>query len=102
MNNILMKKELTGEQLNIVQGEMNNKEKSKGVMWVLWLFIGMFGGHRFYLGDIGYAIAMFFFNWMTLGIWLLIDAFFISKRLEKKNAELEKNIIENVKIMTKK
>ncbi|PWZ99431.1 TM2 domain-containing protein, partial [Staphylococcus pseudintermedius] len=50
------------------------------------------GGHRYYLGDIGYAIAMTF-TLGGLGFWSLIDAFLISGRLRKKNEEIERDII---------
>ncbi|WP_311743857.1 TM2 domain-containing protein [Staphylococcus pseudintermedius] len=71
---------------------MDKKEKSKGVMWLLWFFTGGIGGHRYYLGDIGYAIAMTF-TLGGLGFWSLIDAFLISGRLRKKNEEIERDII---------
>ncbi|PXA21154.1 TM2 domain-containing protein, partial [Staphylococcus pseudintermedius] len=55
-------------------------------------FTGGIGGHRYYLGDIGYAIAMTF-TLGGLGFWSLIDAFLISGRLRKKNEEIERDII---------
>ncbi|MGV3225381.1 TM2 domain-containing protein [Staphylococcus hyicus] len=61
-------------------------------MWLLWFFTGGIGGHRYYLGDIGYAIAMTF-TLGGLGFWSLIDAFLISGRLRKKNEEIERDII---------
>ncbi|EGQ0291530.1 TM2 domain-containing protein [Staphylococcus pseudintermedius] len=76
----------------ILRSEMDKKEKSKGVMWLLWFFTGGIGGHRYYLGDIGYAIAMTF-TLGGLGFWSLIDAFLISGRLRKKNEEIERDII---------
>ncbi|MEM5614188.1 TM2 domain-containing protein [Staphylococcus pseudintermedius] len=57
-------------------------------MWLLWFFTGGIGGHRYYLGDIGYAIAMTF-TLGGLGFWSLIDAFLISGRLRKKTKEIE-------------
>lgn len=64
-------------------------------MWLLWFFTGGIGGHRYYLGDIGYAIAMTF-TLGGLGFWSLIDAFLISGRLRKKNEEIERDIIVNM------
>ncbi|MCM2674654.1 TM2 domain-containing protein [Alkalicoccobacillus plakortidis] len=99
MNNVLLKRDLTGEQLSIVQSELDKKSKSKVIMYLLWWFTGGVGGHRYYLGDVGYAIGMT----LTLGgfgFWALIDVFFIGKRLEKKTEILERDIIENVKNYT--
>lgn len=99
MNNLLLKKDMSAEQLAMVQSEVDSKAKSKGIAYALWLFTGGLGGHRYYLGDIGYAIAMT----LTLGgfgLWSLIDVFFIGSRLEKKNEELEYNIIQQVKTIS--
>ena len=47
----------------------------------------MIGGHRYYLGDVGMGVAMT----LTLGgfgVWTLVDAFFINRRIAVKNAEI--------------
>src|SRR5699024_11280119 len=49
--------------------EYESAKKSPVVAWVLWIFLGGIGGHRYYLGDIGYGIAMTLFTWMTFGLW---------------------------------
>lgn len=100
MNNLLAKQDLTGEQLAMVQGEMNNKQKSKGVAYALWWFTSIFGGHRFYAGNIGIGIGML----LTLGgfgVWALIDVFFIGGAIERKNSQMEMDLIQNVKAMRK-
>lgn len=100
MNNLLLKRDLTSEQLAMVQSEMNNKQKSKGIAYALWWFTGVIGGHRYYAGDIGMGIGMT----LTLGgfgIWSLIDVFFIGKRIESVNDNKEMEIIQNVKALTK-
>lgn len=100
VDNLYLKRELTAEQLHMVESELERRKKSKAVMYLLWFFTGGIGGHRYYIGDYVYAIFMT----LTLGgigIWALIDVFFIGKRLEKKTVELENEIIERVKIITK-
>ncbi|PAD21632.1 TM2 domain-containing protein [Terribacillus saccharophilus] len=100
MDNLLMKRDLTAEQLSIVQSELEKKSKNKVIMYLLWWFTGAIGGHRYYLGDAGMGIAMT----LTLGgfgFWALIDVFFIGKRLETKTERLERDIIEKVKGYTK-
>ena len=47
--------------------------KSRTVAAVLGFFLGGIGIHRFYLGNVGMAIAMLFVGWLTLGIWPFID-----------------------------
>ena len=77
--------------------------KSAGVAYLLWLFLGGFGAHRFYLGETGTAAAqliLFILGWLTLvvvvgffllgavGVWLLVDAFLIPGIVREKNLRL--------------
>ncbi|MCG7344806.1 restriction endonuclease [Sporosarcina sp. ACRSL] len=83
-----MNKDLLDERSVMFNREFTFEKKSKGIAFLLWLFLGVFGAQRYYVGDIGIGLAM------TLtggggGIWFLIDAFFIAKRVEAKNRELE-------------
>ena len=79
------------------------KRKSTGVAYLLWFFLGMFGAHRFYLGEtgtgvtqlvlsvIGWATAIFVVGLFLLagvGIWVLVDAFLIPGMIRGKNVEL--------------
>lgn len=98
LTNMNLKGSLSEKELGIVASEFEKRKKSQSVAWVLWLFTGGIGGHRFYLGDTGYAICMLLFNWATFGVWSLIDAFFINKNIRKKNEEIEMEIIRQVKV----
>jgi len=97
---VALKKDLTAEELTMVNMELERRKKSSAVMWLLWFFTGALGGHRYYLGDIGRGIAMTL-TLGGLGVWALIDAFFIGKSLEQKNAKLEMEIINQVKAQKK-
>lgn len=95
MSNMHLKRNLSHQDLMILESEMDKHKKSKPVAFVLWLFTGGIGGHRYYLGDIGYAIAMT----LTLGgfgFWALIDVFFISGRVDKKAEIKERELIVNL------
>lgn len=96
MSNIAAKQGLSAQELSMVQSEMMNKQKSKGIAYALWFFLGGFGGHRYYAGDIGMGIAMTL-TLGGLGVWALIDVFFIGKAIENKNEKLEREIIGNIK-----
>lgn len=98
MNNMLAMKGMTTEQLAMVQSGMNNKQKSKGIAYLLWFFLGGIGGHRYYAGDIGMGIAMTL-TLGGLGVWALIDAFLIGNRIEQINNELEMSLINQAKSM---
>jgi TM2 domain-containing membrane protein YozV len=77
--------------------------KSVGAAYLLWLFLGGLGGHRFYMGKTGTAVVqllMSIFGWATiivgiglvllipLGIWLLVDAFLIPGIVRDENMRL--------------
>lgn len=92
MSNLFMKSEMDSRQLAIAQSEFEKRKKSKLVAYLLWWFTGVLGGHRFYAGDIGMGIGML----LTLGgigLWALIDVFFIGSRIEEKNEALEREIL---------
>ncbi|CAD2081823.1 hypothetical protein GCM10007275_00550 [Jeotgalicoccus coquinae] len=92
MSNMHLKRSLSHQDLMILESEMDKHKKSKPVAFVLWLFTGGLGGHRYYLGDIGYAIAMTL-TLGGLGFWALIDVFFISGRVDKKAEIKERELI---------
>lgn len=90
--NLQAKQQLDSQQLMILQSELDKRGKSKTPAWLLWLFTGGIGGHRYYMGDIGYAVAMTL-TLGGLGFWSLIDAFFINGAINKKNEEIEHDVI---------
>ena len=49
------------------------------------IFLGGLGIDRFFVGDIGLGFAKLFFNWLTLGIWGVIDIFVCYQRAKDKN-----------------
>lgn len=84
-------------------------KKSTGVAYLLWFFLGGFGGHRFYCGRAGSAIFLLILSligWLTLlagigffflgivGLWVLIDAFLIPGWLRQSNTELARRIVQ--------
>lgn len=42
-------------------------------VWVFCFFLGGFGVDRFIRGQIGVGVCKLLFNWLTLGIWSLVD-----------------------------
>ena len=73
--------------MTIDQHRYDDLKKKPVVAWLLWLFTGVIGGHRYYLGDVGMGVAMT----LTLGgfgVWALIDGLFIQRRIAEKNAAI--------------
>lgn len=56
MENINMKTNLTEKQLMILQTEMSHRKKSTGITYLLFVLLGAFGGHQFYLRETGKGI----------------------------------------------
>ncbi|MCE0554998.1 TM2 domain-containing protein [Bacillus thuringiensis] len=98
MDNLLLKKDLTTDQMVLVTSEFE-KRKIKRTCLPNLVFLGGLGGHRYYARDFGMAIAMTL-TLGGLGFWALIDVFFIGSRIGKKNEILEREIIMKVKKMT--
>jgi TM2 domain-containing membrane protein YozV len=70
-------------------------KKSSGTAYLLCIFLGGLGAHRFYLGKTGSAVAQlalwllgwvtFFIAWIPLGIWVLVDLILIPGIIREQN-----------------
>jgi TM2 domain-containing membrane protein YozV len=60
------------------------------VAYLLWFFLGWFGGHNFYLGRTGVAVAQLLLSLTVVGliitiVWVLVDAFLIPSWVRQQN-----------------
>lgn len=72
-------------------------KRSTLVAYILWLlcFLGIFGVHRFYVGD--YALGVFYaLTFGFLGIAQLFDLFLIPYLVNQKNTKLDHNYYSNL------
>jgi TM2 domain-containing membrane protein YozV len=58
--------------------------KSKGVAYILWLFLGIFGAHKFYLEKVGIGI-LYLLTGGILGIGWIIDLFTLGGQVDTYN-----------------
>jgi TM2 domain-containing membrane protein YozV len=85
---------------HVVAMRYDANKKSMGVAYLLWFFLGGFGGHRFYIEKTGSAVAMLIMTILGLatlfvfiggiilpavGIWVLVDAFLIPGWIREQN-----------------
>lgn len=106
---------LTTEQMTLVETRVTNDAKSMGVAYILALFLGGFGAHRFYLGRTGSAVAqlvLFILGWLTLGlfvgaffllivgIWVIVDLFLIPGMITSDKAALRDRIARELEAMS--
>ncbi|WP_373456295.1 TM2 domain-containing protein [Rhizobium sp. L1K21] len=83
---------LSVQEQMLIEQRVTNEAKSVGAAYVIWLFLGGLGVHRFYLGRTGSGTAiliLMILGWLTIalgvglvflfvvGLWVLIDAFLI-------------------------
>jgi TM2 domain-containing membrane protein YozV len=94
---ILQKQGMTTEELQLLSSEMSKKQKSNGTTWLLWFFFGYLGGHRFYLGKTGTAVAQLL-TLGGLGIWTFIDLFLINGMIKDTNEKIENEILSEIRL----
>lgn len=90
-----------------IEQQVANRSKSTVIAYVLWFFLGGFGGHRFYFGKTGSAIGLLaltlLISWWTFGIptfiWVIIDAFIIPSWVKKDEEMVRKQATDEVLMM---
>jgi len=65
-------------------------KKTPLVAYILWFFLGLFGGHNFYLKRTGVAVAQLILTLTIVGmlitvVWVLVDAFLIPGWVRNQN-----------------
>jgi TM2 domain-containing membrane protein YozV len=95
---LLQKQGLTSEELQRLGSEMSKKQKSSGTAWILWVFAAGLGGHRFYLGKTGTAVAMLL-TLGGLGVWSFIDLFLVNGMIKEANEKIENEILSEIRLM---
>lgn len=65
--------------------EAPRPQKDVGVTYLLWLFLGVFGAHKFYLGRPGWGVA-YLLTLGLLGVGLLVDLFTIPRQVRDYNS----------------
>jgi TM2 domain-containing membrane protein YozV len=65
-------------------------KKTALVAYLLWFFVGLFGGHNFYLQRTGVAVAQLILSLTLIGMvitvfWVLVDAFLIPGWVRNQN-----------------
>lgn len=73
--------------------EYNEEKKNLAVTYVLWGFVGMFGAHRFYLGETGTAVAQLILTLTVIGaivtfVWWIVDAVIIPGMVKDINSDI--------------
>ncbi|WP_059041837.1 MULTISPECIES: TM2 domain-containing protein [Paenibacillus] len=95
------KSQLDTRELLLLESEVKNQGKNMFVAYILWYFLGIFGGHRFYMGKIGTAVTQLILSLTVVGliatgIWWIVDAFLVHTWVKRHNGEVENRIIDRI------
>ena len=80
----------------LIEQRVANDKPSMATAYVLGVFLGLFGAHRFYLNRKGSGIAMLLLSITILGLvitipWHVIDWFLIAGWVREKTEDLRRD-----------
>lgn len=88
MDEILLQQNMTDSQRFMFQAEMAKLRKNKTVAILLCFFLGGIGGHKYYMGEIGWGVAYTLFCWTFIpGIVAFVELFLMSGRVDRFNQQ---------------
>ena len=87
---------LTTQDKILIEQRVTNDKPSMGTAYLLGIFLGIFGAHRFYLGHKGSAITMLVLSLTIIGLiitlpWHVIDWFLIPGMVREKIETLRRD-----------
>ncbi|MDK1376771.1 MULTISPECIES: TM2 domain-containing protein [unclassified Sinorhizobium] len=100
----------TAEQI-LVEQRVTNEARSTAVAYLLWLFVGGLGAHRFYTGRVGSGVAilaLFVIGVATVGVgigslilvawgvWLLVDLFLIPGMIREQRDRVRDSLSKQI------
>lgn len=99
--NISKKSQMDARELMLLDSELKRQGKNMVVAYILWYFLGIFGGHRFYMGKTGSAVAQLILSLTVIGmivttVWWIVDAFLLHTWVRDHNAVVEDRLIDEI------
>lgn len=85
-------KELSDDQVKTFENEYQIKSKKLWISYILWLLLGFFGAHKFYLKETGSGL-LYLFTAGLFGIGWFIDAFTLPQKVHSANGVIVNNIL---------
>ncbi len=88
---------LTTQDKILIEQRITNEKPSLSTAFLLGIFLGVFGAHRFYLGRTGSAIAMLILTCTLVGLiisipWHIVDWFLIPGMVQEKTDQLRRDL----------
>ena len=87
---------LSTQEKILIEQRVANDKPSMSTAYVLGIFLGLLGAHRFYLGRTGSAIVMLLLSCTIVGLvitipWHVIDWFLIGGWVREKTDDLRRD-----------
>jgi TM2 domain-containing membrane protein YozV len=103
MDNMMRKSQMETKDLLLLESEVKSQGKNMVVAYVLWYFLGLLGGHRFYMGKTGSALAQLILTITIIGsiatvIWWIVDAFKLHQWVKEHNKAIENRIMDQISL----
>lgn len=97
---MLMTTDLEPQEQAVFNTEFTSVRKDKTVGFLLTLFLGGLGAHRYYLGETGLGIVYTLFFWTAIpALVAFIELFLIGRRIDRYNSEKAQAIVSKIKLM---
>lgn len=86
------------------ENKLQHYVRDKNTTYLIWLFLGVFGGHRFYTGHFKSGWLMVFTTivlgpktfFLPILVWMVVDLAIIDKLIERDTAMLRETIAYNI------
>ena len=90
---------LNTSQMMLIEQRVTNDAKSTGTAYLLWLFLGLFSAHRFYLGTPVLAIVQILSYFLIIGfVWWIVDAFLIPGMIQQHKEKIRARLMSDMSI----
>ena len=97
---IEIQKQLSENERNIFSYKFERQKKSVSTYALLAFFLGGFGAHKFYFGQIGIGVLYAIFIWTFIpSIVALIETFLSGDAVKSKNLKIAQEIHEEIKLL---
>ena len=99
-----MEPNLSIEEQILINQETQMQSKNVIVAYVIWATTGIIGGHRYFMGKTGSAIAMTLIVVLTFGIgaivtaiWSIVDAMYLYKWIQDDQQHNKEILVNKMK-----
>ncbi len=97
---IEIQKQLSENERNVFSYKFERQKKSVSTYALLAFFLGGFGAHKFYFGQIGIGVLYAIFVWTFIpSIVALIETFLSGDAVKSKNLKIAQEIYEEIKLL---